>query len=148
MNNLLINYESESESELHEDEILLPPSILSFYADIPKEHKLKLTQRIPESYTTKRAVVIKGCQCATNMATWFKCDEHPWDTTTLREFDFRETFVLVDCSDQPTHLEIRVVRNEEPIAFRQKVKAKWNGSFEQCEHHAFGVGFSESTVCR
>ena len=99
MNNLLINYESESESELHEDEIFVLPSILSFYADIPKEHKLKLTQRIPESNTTKRAVVIKGCQCATNMVTWFKCDEHPWDTTTLREFDFRETFVLVDCSD-------------------------------------------------
>ena len=60
MNNLLINYESESESELHEDEIFVPPSILSFYADIPKEHKLKLTQRIPESNTTKRTVVIKG----------------------------------------------------------------------------------------
>ena len=97
MNNLLINYESES--ELLEDEIFVAPSILSFYAYIPKEHKLKLTQRIPESNTTKRTVVIKGCQCATNMVTWFNCDQHPWDTTTQREFDFRETFVLVDCSD-------------------------------------------------
>ena len=43
MNNLLINCESESESgsesELHEDEIFVPPSILSFDADIPKEHQ-------------------------------------------------------------------------------------------------------------
>jgi hypothetical protein len=79
MNNRSIVYESEF--ELHEDEIFAPPSILSFYADIPKEHKLKLTRQKPESNTTKRAVVIKGCQCATFMVTWFKCDEHPWDTS-------------------------------------------------------------------
>ena len=56
------------------------------------------------------------------MVTWFNCDEPPWDTTTLREFDFRETFVLVDCSDQPTNLEIRVVRNEEPIKRSVKMR--------------------------
>jgi hypothetical protein len=42
INNRLIT--NESESELHEDEIFAPPSILSYHADIPKEHKLKLTR--------------------------------------------------------------------------------------------------------
>jgi hypothetical protein len=92
----------------HTDEIPSPPSILSFYADIPKKRKLQLHIEQLKDYP-KRAKVGQGCMCATNVQTWFKCDNsHPWD---IQE-DFREYFMLVDCPGKPIHLEVSMLPNE------------------------------------
>ena len=152
---------------------IAPPSVLSFYADIPKKHKLRLSKRVIENTlvdarssnstntaTTekknRRAAVQKGCVCATNIRDWFECDTHPWgnaivdaeDTSKKMEtskktnihssssssaagsewpimnadadaenvdIDYRETFILIECSDRPIHLEIRIVRNPQLV---------------------------------
>ncbi len=89
-------------------EVVTPPSILSFYADIPKEDKFKLIKPSTER-TTKRAKVFPGCSCATNKRPWALCNVHPWE---MERSDVRENFILVDCPGQPLHLEINIVANE------------------------------------
>lgn len=87
----------------------IPPSILSFYADMPKQRRAHVhieTKRV----LPIRANVTAGCQCATNVNRWFECNDHPW-TTHSSPTEFKEFFMLVDCPDQPTHLELRVVKN-------------------------------------
>lgn len=84
-----------------------PPSILSFYADIPRTQKLNLgINRI--KHMPERAEVTEGCLCSTNVRPWFPCDVHPWEEVS----NFREYFILVDCPKRPTHLEIRLLPNE------------------------------------
>ena len=82
-----------------------PPSVLSFYADIPKEHKYELIKTSSE-HPPKRARVTKGCRCATNLVPWFQCDEHPWSNTFHRTY--KENHILVDCPGEPLHLEVDV----------------------------------------
>jgi hypothetical protein len=85
-----------------------PPSILSFYADIPKRRKVRLHMNQVKEYV-KRATVGKGCQCATNLRTWFLCEEkHPWEI----EDSFKEYFMLVDCPFKPMHFESRMLPNK------------------------------------
>ena len=99
----------EKNTSTNESEVVTPPSILSFYADIPKEHKLKLVKPSTEQIM-KRAKVFKGCSCATTRSHWAPCDVHPWER---RRFDDRETFILVDCPGQPLHLEIKIGENQQ-----------------------------------
>ena len=90
---------------LYKDELVAPPSILSFYADIPKEHKFQLIKSHSER-PMKRAMVVQGCRCATNLDSWIKCDRHPWNTA--KDNNSKEHYILVDCPGQPIHLEIKV----------------------------------------
>ncbi|KAG7362823.1 DUF229 domain containing protein [Nitzschia inconspicua] len=85
-----------------------PPSILSFYADIPESRKTRLHMDNVRG-ASSRSAIGKGCVCATNVRTWFDCQsKHPWD----RKEDFREYFILVDCPERPMHLEVRMLRND------------------------------------
>lgn len=100
---------------------IAPPSILSFYADIPKENKFRLLRpsaKIPR----KRAKVVKGCKCATNTKPWFSCNYHPWSTSTFHD---KDTFILVDCPNRRIHLEINVVRNE--VLLRRSTQKRNDG---------------------
>lgn len=94
-----------------EGELVVPPSVLSFYADIPKEHKFQLIKSNGKK-SPKRATVVKGCKCATNKYSWEDCHQHPWNNAKQ---DFLETYILVDCPDQPLHLEIKVIPNQKLI---------------------------------
>jgi len=86
-------------------ELEAPPSVLSFYADIPKEQKFQLIKAY-SGQPTKRAEVFDGCHCTTNALTRIPCDIHPWETG-LR--DPKVNFILVDCPGRPLHLEIDVI---------------------------------------
>lgn len=103
---------------------LSSPSILSFYADMPRKHKLQLginrIKNMPE-----RAEVAEGCLCSTNVRAWFACDVHPWEGVS----DFREYFILVDCPMRPTHLEIRLLPNSVLIK-RSNMKRRESGMNE------------------
>ena len=109
---------SNRHDNLFNSDQIAPPSILSFYADIPKEQKFQLIETYPER--PKRAVVVRGCKCATNLFSWIQCAQHPWDATE-RDSD-RETYILVDCPGKPLHLEIRVVRNDNLV--RRSIRKK------------------------
>ena len=94
------------ENRLHKGEVGAPPSILSFYADIPKEQKFQLIKPSSEQ-PLKRAKVFKGCKCASNTIPWIPCDIHPWDTGEYQ--DQNDNFILVDCPGRPIHLEINII---------------------------------------
>lgn len=100
------------EYRLYEDELVAPPSILSFYADIPIEHKFQLIKSHSEQ-PMKRAMVVQGCQCATNLVSWIKCDRHPWNTA--KDNNNKEHYILVDCPGQPIHLEIKVAHDKDLV---------------------------------
>jgi hypothetical protein len=85
-----------------------PPSVLSFYADIPRNSRKHLDV-ITRTEIPARAKVIEGCMCASNVGQWFPCSKHPW--ATVGPDDYKEVFMLVDCPGKATHLEIRVTEN-------------------------------------
>ncbi|KAL3921537.1 MAG: hypothetical protein SGILL_002698 [Bacillariaceae sp.] len=104
------------------DENPPPPSILSFYADIPPKRKLQLRMKHVKGYS-KRATVEKGCKCATNFRTWFLCeDKHPWEV----EDTFKEYFMLVDCPSRHIHFESRMLPNT-VLLRRSKKKREESG---------------------
>jgi hypothetical protein len=101
-----------NEYRFDEGELVAPPSILSFYADIPKEHKFQLIKPHSER-PMKRAMVVQGCRCATNLVSWIQCDRHPWNT--VEHNNDKEHYILVDCPGQPIHLEIKVAHNKDLV---------------------------------
>ncbi len=101
-----------------------PPSILAFYADIPKPNRNHIEVE-SKRVLPKRANVTKGCQCATNIEKWFPCDVHPWNAQSVTFF--KEFFMLVDCPQQPTHLELKVFENH-VLTKRSKGRLSKNSS--------------------
>ena len=94
-----------------------PPSMLSFYADIPKTNKFQ-TRTISLPTQPQRATVTKGCRCASQLTKWRPCDSHPWETVGIGSIfgksgpnSSKEYFMIVDCPGRPLHLELRINRN-------------------------------------
>ena len=95
-------------------ELPSPPSMLSFFADIPKSNKHQIrTKFLPQM--PKRAEVFPGCICSTNKYSWTSCDKHPWGDTDKPLLLPQEYFILVDCPKKPMHFELRIVRNNRLI---------------------------------
>ena len=95
-------------------ELPSPPSMLSFFADIPKSNKHQIrTKSLPQM--PKRAEVFPGCICSTNKYSWTSCDKHPWGDTDKPLLLPKEYFILVDCPKKPMHFELRIVRNNRLI---------------------------------
>lgn len=113
--------EGRDEHNLSEGELESPPSVLSFYADIPKEHKFQLIQSYP-GQPPKRAKPFRGCNCTTDTFPWIPCDYHPWDGGGQ---DKKETYILFACPGQPLHLEINVIPNERTLkrSFNKRVES-------------------------
>jgi hypothetical protein len=85
-------------------EMPAPPSILSFYADIPRAHKYQV-QTTAGPPMPQRAEVTKGCRCATNVRSWFPCHKHPWDRSRVNSNEYS---LLVDCPNRTTHFELMI----------------------------------------
>jgi hypothetical protein len=107
-----------------ESELPAPPSILSFYADIPQKHKFQLPVQQVEG-TPQRAELSKGCLCSTNVRPWFICENtHPWELggdTYVKEY-----FLLAHCPNKQIHLEIRMLPND-TLMKRSKSKRELSG---------------------
>ncbi len=97
--------EGHDEHRFSEGELEAPPSVLSFYADIPKEHKFQLIKPYP-GQLPKRAKPFQGCNCTTDEFPWIPCDFHPWDRKGQNE---RETYIIFACPGEPLHLETNVI---------------------------------------
>ena len=108
-----------------------PPSVMSFYADIPRSNKVGVTppckaQASNDTIFTKRNV---QCLCATNLRPWYNCSAHPWAVPS--NLTPRETFSLVDClNDRSFEVHVQrdpaIVRRYESIAHSEKSVAPSN----------------------
>lgn len=64
-------------------DIPLPPTPLSFFADIADNNNLQFSPDRKKfandrSPSLKQGVFNKSCQCATDRKHWYPCKEHPW----------------------------------------------------------------------
>ena len=75
-----------------------PPSIFSFYSDIPQHHRLKWLQYSANNSNSQSSIqqhLLQGdslkndCFGATNENIWYKCEQHPW----VSDKDFSTRFV-------------------------------------------------------
>jgi Protein of unknown function (DUF229) len=105
-----------------EDDI--PPSLLSFYADIPRDHRWKRISCTPT--TTNISSVLKDiqlqgytCNCSTSHRDWFSCNAHPWNTSSSSPNEF---FTMIKCPDTPTHFETRVVKEDRHILHHKSIQ--------------------------
>ena len=97
-----------------------PPSVLSFYADIPPAHKLMTPICNAEQYTDIFSVhnnIMTGtteqCACATNLRSWYNCSSHPW-RENAPNVTTQESFAMIECGTEARSLfEIEVQRSPE-----------------------------------
>lgn len=98
--------------------MLNPPSVLSFYSDIPEENKNILeectTQQIPFSFSRSRM-----CRCATSHRAWSNCSSYPNMTVS-------ETFSIVKCGNQ-TSFDIQVKPDPSVMNRREVQDARTTG---------------------
>lgn len=98
-------------------EIPSPPSILSFYADIPKESRAHRQMcsvdntSLPE--TLRYGHFEEKCRCTTSHKAWHNCSSHPWGTTHANSTNVHEHFVLIDCPNKVLHFETRITREQQ-----------------------------------
>ncbi|KAL7552327.1 hypothetical protein ACHAWF_015555 [Thalassiosira exigua] len=104
-----------------------PPSVFSFYSDIPPSNRPRWPRRCPtrRNHTLDAA---EPCFCATNSRDWFDCSE-------ISRNDFRagissstEHFSLRSCGkhemDHTLELEIHVRRDEKLVESRKSLAAQ------------------------
>jgi hypothetical protein len=93
-----------------------PPSILSFYADIPKNHRPMLLTRHCSGTEGKPFNFTKECICGTSHRDIYPCKEHPWGpdgiNSTQRE---EEYFAIVKCDNRVERLDNRILRRKKII---------------------------------
>jgi hypothetical protein len=96
-------------------EMKSPPSMLSYYADIPSSQKQK---RKPCSKgDALSAAELYGrsfdspCNCSTSHRDWYECNHHPWKVNGRAVKAPHEYFAFVDCPNRTLSYETRVERN-------------------------------------
>eukprot|EP00586_Coscinodiscus_wailesii_P023359 CAMPEP_0172520992 /NCGR_PEP_ID=MMETSP1066-20121228/292318_1 /TAXON_ID=671091 /ORGANISM="Coscinodiscus wailesii, Strain CCMP2513" /LENGTH=238 /DNA_ID=CAMNT_0013303823 /DNA_START=1 /DNA_END=713 /DNA_ORIENTATION=- len=86
-----------------------PPSMTSFFADIPKENKPVWPScgSTGDKTSSKQQLLLpqkgKKCLCATNQQDWYKCQTHPWQQMNVKDY-----VGLVDCVGETLQVDIRV----------------------------------------
>ena len=89
-----------------------PPSMLSFFADIPRTQKYQKQQcgarNPPDLFENS---IPSKCLCATSHRKWHSCNGHyPWKD---RSSSFSHEFVaLIDCPGHDLHFDLRLVKDE------------------------------------
>ncbi|CAB9504937.1 Protein of unknown function (DUF229) [Seminavis robusta] len=98
-----------------------PPSVMSFYADMPRVNKraTPLCEATASNGTLFTNHLV-DCVCATNIRPWYNCTEHPWSTPS--ELTRSETFSLVDCLNDQS-FEVQVQRDPKVLRRPEVVKA-------------------------
>jgi len=120
--------DSSLEKQIMKREILRPPSLSSFYADIRKDHRLNQAKCYSGTYTTQDIFRLskrwnKRCRCSTNKRDWFQCNHHPWNDNQGEPNEF---FLFVTCDESPLHLDIRVKKNEQRALELRQVRSRSN----------------------
>jgi hypothetical protein len=92
-----------------------PPSILSFYADIPLHHRPRFEFDCKAMANKTASDVASGrrCQCSTSHRLWYRCDEHPWGPGGVKSLSHpEEYFALVKCKGQKMAVHYRVIQQD------------------------------------
>ena len=99
-----------------------PPSIMSFYADVPRANKE--TRPLCDAKPSNATIFNNAseCVCATNLRHWYPCTEHPWEERPMETFG--ESFSMVDCNDTSRSFEIHVQRNPKVLARPEIIRRK------------------------
>jgi hypothetical protein len=105
-----------------------PPSVFSFYSDIPQSNRPRWPVRCPFGRNHSIDDEQIGCQCATNEKAWFECSHMSREVFKSSIDPQRENFSLRSCGihalDQSLEFEIHVRKDEELIAKRKSLAAE------------------------
>ena len=114
-----------------------PPSVLSFYADIPTAHKLmtpicnaKQSAKVFPANTSKVAGPAEQCVCATNMRPWYNCSSHPWEENSSN-LTSQESFAMIECGPEAQSFEINVQRSPEILKRSKLLPTETSPSSQQ-----------------
>lgn len=104
-----------------------PPSVMSFYADIPHWNK-KMPQTDACKSNNSEAYLFSenvSCVCATNVRPWHNCTAHPWknSTTSLEG----ETFSMIDCGSERLY-QVQVNADSRILSRPEIIRAKASGA--------------------
>jgi hypothetical protein len=91
-----------------------PPSILSFYADIPKDNRPMLLQNNCTKTQGETFDFENECICGTSHSDIHPCKEHPWGPNSINSTEKEEEyFAVVKCPNRVERLDSRVLRQKE-----------------------------------
>jgi len=117
-------------SSLHA-EMPSPPSILSFFADLPPNRQRKnepcYIGNVPSatdlySGITFAQVSLKTntpCSCSTSHRTWYECYHHPWSYEPKK----KEHFCMIECPGHGVYLEVNVTKDDELVDRVKKISS-------------------------
>ena len=93
-----------------------PPSILSFYADIPKDNRPTLLQLNCSRTEGQPFDFESECICFTSHRSIYPCKQHPWGPDGANSTEKEEEyFAVVKCPNRVERLDSRVMRRLEII---------------------------------
>ena len=102
-----------------------PPSMLSFFADIPRTQKYQKQEcgasKSPPDLFEKS--IPSDCLCSTSHRDWHSCEgRYPWDD---RSSSYPHEFAaLVDCPRRDLHFDLRLVKDEKILSRLNRTKTK------------------------
>jgi len=106
----------------HKNRMPDPPSMLSFYADIPPIHKITTPRCIVNQstaiFSTEKT---KNCVCSTSNRPWYDCTNHPWEDDQY--YTSQESFAIVDCGPARS-VKIEVQRDPAIVKRTKKLARK------------------------
>lgn len=123
---------SSSQPRPRDNTFPTPPSILSFYADIPRDHRLKhnLFKQHSKASTLFRLSAKRGltCKCSTShRSDLFPCDRHPWKAPGSKKDEY---FFLLGCEGFPLHLEMSVPRRSPRLSELRNIQTTYTSKRE------------------
>ena len=90
-----------------------PPSILSFYADVPKDHRPHFQDNNCSKTEAEPFDFANECLCATSHRDVYPCKEHPWGEAGINSTEREEEyFSIVKCNNRVERLENRLIRQQ------------------------------------
>jgi hypothetical protein len=90
-----------------------PPSILSFYADIPKNNRPMLLSQKCSGTEGGPFDFTEECICGTSHRDLYPCKEHPWGPEGINSTQrAEEYFAVVKCKNRVERLDNRVLRRQ------------------------------------
>jgi hypothetical protein len=120
-----ISFQTSAEHEM-------PPSLLSFFADIPRDHRWKrlgCTSSNTNIINALKNITHQGdfCNCSTSHREWFSCNTHPWNSTSSSPHEF---FIIIKCPHNPIHFETRIVKEERHVLHYELIQRSRNDTEE------------------
>ena len=94
-----------------------PPSVLSFYADIPRDHRPFLLDKNCSGTEAEPFNFENECLCGTShRSNVYPCKEHPWGAAGINSTErSQEYFAIVKCDNRVERLENRFIRQQKFI---------------------------------